>query len=41
MPYRSTDKTRQKKDAKRTAMMQAAGDDHRGRLQHIAFDATA
>lgn len=24
MPYRSTDKTRQKKDAKRTAMMQAA-----------------
>ena len=24
MPYRSTDRTRQKKDAKRTAMMQAA-----------------
>ena len=24
MPYRSSDKTRQKKDAKRTAMMQAA-----------------
>ena len=24
MPYRSTEKTRQKKDAKRTALMQAA-----------------
>ena len=24
MPYRSSDKTRQKKDAKRTSMMQAA-----------------